>query len=64
MDETLKPCPFCADGGDPQVYVVNTGTADVWSVVCLGCHCDGPCGRNLSKSAAIKAWNERRDEPK
>ena len=58
----LLPCPFCKDGGDPQAFSSNTGTATVWTVICTGCHCDGPCGHNLSKEAAIDAWNERNEK--
>ena len=63
MDETLKPCPFCADGGSPKFFQYSC-----WSGVikCIQCDAFGPCWTGYSdpKKEAIKAWNTRRDEPK
>jgi Lar family restriction alleviation protein len=66
--EYLKPCPFCGDKEDLEIYVQGSYFGGWWSVICLKCQAEGPSFEGTSNSdseariEAINAWNNRKGE--
>lgn len=58
-DPKIAPCPYCADGGDPQAlesYRYSARVVDVDYVKCRECGARGPHRPTFEQ--AITDWNE------
>lgn len=56
MTDELKPCPFCPDGGSPELEQVG----DDWHINCENEKCPATAFViGSSEQEAIKAWNTR-----
>jgi len=59
--EHLLPCPFC---GSTNIGLPFNDRCSQW-VTCLDCDCDGPLiptQNQSTRTAAIKAWNQRQNQ--
>jgi len=67
--EGLKPCPFCPDGGRPEIHddLRDLGMVDLPEayVTCAECCAEGPyySGDGNIRELAIAAWNRRPTSP-
>ena len=57
MTQKLKPCPFCGEKEDIEVFWYSPSSV---SVSCSHCNCYGPYKE--IPEFAIKAWNRRAGE--
>ena len=58
MPKKLKPCPFCYEENDLDVWErQGFFTKKPWSVICNFCGAQGPEAESEEK--AVEAWNRR-----
>jgi len=63
MSEPLSPCPWCPNGGEPEVYrPMQVAATHRFHVRCKACGAMGPYTETDGREAAIAGWN-RRAEP-